>query len=55
MEACELYHYRYAASCLLVGGTAQPAADSCLHLFDVDPGSCSSFRQRCQPAEISAG
>ena len=48
-EVCELYHYRYAGSCQLVGGVAEPPADDCLHLFDVDPGSCGSFRdEACQ-------
>ena len=48
-EVCQLYHYRYAGSCQLVGGVAEPPADDCLHLFDVDPGSCGSFRdEACQ-------
>jgi hypothetical protein len=28
----------------LVSGIAEPSVDECLHMFDVDPGSCNSFR-----------
>jgi len=44
-EICELYHYRYVTSCMLLGGTVEPPIDECLQINNVDPSSCDGFLQ----------
>ena len=39
--SCDLYHYRYLASCQVVGGPDYPSLDDCLDIVD----TCDSFIQ----------
>lgn len=46
-ETCSLYHYRYLASCQLVGGAARPAIDECSQQA-TEADSCNSYvRENC--------
>lgn len=38
-----MYKYRYVAGCDVIGGTAQPLLDDCLHFWEEDPDDCNAF------------